>query len=442
MTIDVLWISGCTDASTVIMCSLHLDAVRRTGAWSYWRSIRLSDIDKQIKVGELLVLTGVVSSGDITEAIQVSKRLQMPIGRVLTMSGCVSEEILQATLECQPLVREGLVPVDSAISALKEVYEKGTSLEQALETVDCHLTHGSGGSANLADLLVDSNIVSQQQMDQALRVSFESGMPLGSALVLQGALSAAFFPSILSVQEQLKDSQVSRDEATEALKSAFLVWLKAEESLRNERTIDAEPGLPLAFERRLEGQAVHEKGESEPEPLLKLPNRSDEIQAVPSTESQSSQPGDERRNEQASTFRVLDLLKMSGYVKQGDLQRKYEELLEDSMRSAFFFCDLGLIDERTRRNAARCHSLLRRGKISEKQAVFALKQCQTNDLELRDVLRSMKEKEGLAHEPLETEPADEEGIPMSRRLAAGLVGSSVAVVGGLAYAALRKVLKR
>lgn len=439
----------------------------------------MSDIDRQIKVGELLVLTGVVSSGDITEAIQVSKRLQMPIGRVLTMSGCVSEEILQATLECQPLVREGLVPVDSAISALREVYRKGSTLQEALETLDCHLNYGSGGSANLADLLVDSNIVSPEQMEQALRASFESGMPLGSALVLQGTLSAAFFPSILSVQEQLKESILTRAEATEELKSAFLVWLKAEESLRNEKTIDAEPALPLAFER---GAAIQKPGrdnvsDNERQLAVRLINRSEplqtseaaveagapggiyqNLQSEPQSEactnvqspsvssvsivSVNSASSVDEQSLPGGTTRVLDLLKLSGCIRQGDLQKRYEELLEDAMRSAFFFYDLGLIDDRTRKNVHRCHSLLRRGKISEKEAVFALKECQSGELDLRDVLRDMREKEDLLHEPAETETRTEEDIPISRRLAAGLVGSSVAVVGGLAYAALRKVLKR
>ena len=59
-----------------------------------------------VKIGELLVDAQIVSSAEMTEAVQVSKRLNVPIGRVLTMSGCVREDVLEASLQVQRLLRD------------------------------------------------------------------------------------------------------------------------------------------------------------------------------------------------------------------------------------------------------------------------------------------------------------------------------------------------
>ncbi len=190
-----------------------------------------SDI-QNIKIGELLVLVGAVSSGDITEAIQVSKRLNVPIGRVLTMSGCIAEGVLEASLQAQPLIRDGHVPLDAGIEALKRVVHNGRTLEQALQDVDCMPQFQK--KDRLAQLLLDSDIVTQGQLDQALVTSFESGIPLGSALVLQGVLSPALFPSLLRIQKEIREGTLSRTEGVEQIKSTFMVWLKAEESLKRD----------------------------------------------------------------------------------------------------------------------------------------------------------------------------------------------------------------
>ncbi len=72
---------------------------------------------KSVRVGELLVDAQIISSSEMTEAIQVSKRLGVPIGRVLMMSGSVRQDELAASLQVQPLIREGQIPYDAAISA-------------------------------------------------------------------------------------------------------------------------------------------------------------------------------------------------------------------------------------------------------------------------------------------------------------------------------------
>ena len=51
-----------------------------------------------IKIGDLLIRAGAFTSGDLTEAIQIAKRMGVPIGRVLVMSGFIVGESPRAAL--------------------------------------------------------------------------------------------------------------------------------------------------------------------------------------------------------------------------------------------------------------------------------------------------------------------------------------------------------
>ena len=192
--------------------------------------------EKPLKVGELLVKAGFLQPGDVVEAIQVSKRVQIPIGRVLIASGLVSEGFLQTVLQAQLLIRDGLVSSEQAIDAMNLVANLNIPLKEALQKLNLTPEYNSD-TVNLAEILLDSNIVTQEQLEAALATSSRAGVPLSAALVLQGVLSQSFFPSLVRAQQQLV-AQSPRERIIEELKSSFLVWLKAEESLRSEFALD------------------------------------------------------------------------------------------------------------------------------------------------------------------------------------------------------------
>jgi hypothetical protein len=187
----------------------------------------------KVRLGELLVDADIVSSADLTEAIQVSRRLGVPIGRVLLSSGILSQALLEAALEAQPLVNDGTLEKARITEALKEFHRSGKPIGAFL---DIELSHKSKGSSEdrLGELLLDSDIVTQDQIDKALQTSFDAGVPLGSALMLQGVLSPSIFPSIIRIQKAIKDGSLTREEGIHEIKSTFVHWVKADVSLRRE----------------------------------------------------------------------------------------------------------------------------------------------------------------------------------------------------------------
>ncbi|HEY9787758.1 MAG TPA: hypothetical protein V6D17_20385 [Candidatus Obscuribacterales bacterium] len=191
----------------------------------------MTEQDKNIMIGDLLVRAGLISSADLTEAMQVTRRLQMPIGRVLIMSGNVTQEAFQIALEAQSLVRDGVVTLDVALEALPMAARENLGMKEALQKID-RAPQFSPTTNRLGELLVDSGIITPAQLEVALKVSLDTGLPLGGTLVTQGALHASLLPTVLRAQEQIRDGKVTREKAVEELRAAMKIWAKAEESLK------------------------------------------------------------------------------------------------------------------------------------------------------------------------------------------------------------------
>lgn len=434
----------------------------------------------------MLVTARVVSSADITEAIQVSKRLNVPIGRVLITSGCVTEKLLHAALDLQSLVREGEIPLDAALKALTRIDKHACSVKEALEHLNHRPKYGKGAN-NLADLLVDSNLVSQEQIDDALKTSFEYGTPLGSTLVFQGALSPSFFPSISAIQEKVTNGELSNEEAIEKLKEAFGLWLKAGDRTKQQalRTIDELSEVPATHRKRSmkeakettvaelpnssntvkqeaaeinqpEQEPVHSEAQSQNGDTEQKTKSIEESEKAPAETSDApvhiekhevrprphsaqvaeKSPAKDKRSLPPNKHarhggRLIDLLSAAELLDQENLPAAYQLMLQDTHRSATFLVESGLINDGLRRQAERCHSLVRRGRLSPEQAIRALKSSQENELTFREALS----KEGI-NQPAKLEKDWQTGV------AAGVVGGFLAAFFSLVVTLFRLVKKR
>ena len=309
----------------------------------------------KVRLGELLVDSDVVSSADLTEAIQVSSRLNIPIGRVLLLSGLVSPVTLEAALEAQPLLNDEKESVDDVIQALKEVESTGKSLNKMLPSSEYKKEFGSLGKDKLAELLLDSEIVSQDQLDQALSTSFEAGVPLGSALVLEGILSPSLFPSILQIQQNVRVGNITKEQAIEQVKSTFVHWLKAEESLSGKE-----------FSSEVFENADNKTNSDEKEVERDAKDFADQMAIT--FDPVPTPP----KRESTQNNRLIDLLIEAGRLKEDEIDTAIQACLQNPHKSAELLELLGLIDNETRKNSVRCTSLLKNGQISKQEALYVL----------------------------------------------------------------------
>lgn len=349
---------------------------------------------KAVKVGELLVGASIVSSAEMTEAVQVSKRLAVPIGRVLTMSGCVREDVLEGALQLQRLIKEGSLSVEGGIETLKRVHEDRVELAEALTTESQRMAL-LDTAESLGELLLDSNIISEDDLVKAMQTSFDNGVPLGTTLVLQGLLSPSLFPSILSVHKNIVRGVTGRDEGVKEIQEIFLHWLKAEESLRahstykeSERKNDQIEATAVttvtiapAIDKKAEDKQAAEKAV-----------KASEARASESKEPKESKEAKKEAKPVAdSELRLVDLLKQSGLFSQGDVQKRYEAMLRDPERSARFFIELGLIGVDDAKVALRAHGLLSKGNLSKEEAIYAVRNDRVSDYE-KSIVEVKEEK--------------------------------------------------
>ncbi len=364
----------------------------------------------KVKLGELLVDAGIVTFGDLTEAIQVSRRLSVPIGRVLLVSGCVTEYLLEAALEAQPLVKDGTITRESAVEALRKAYLEGSAREKPID-VDQISEDGQALTKRLAELLIDSEIVTQEQLDQAMETSYSTGMPLGSALVLEGVLSPALFPSILRIQRNIREGRLSRQEGIDEIKSTFLHWMKAEESLSKSFIEDELLDLRLSPEAGLDQEFLGAfadrftdryelpppavlaeplemaSASPQPEPIKaeekqayfeKQPELEKPVEQIPVPEASAVDNGpqapapDTVTMDHIQSSRLIDLLVEAGCFKPGSMQPALSRLLEDPQKSVRLFLLLDLIDGETAKAAMRSHELLEKKMINRHEASAAI----------------------------------------------------------------------
>lgn len=136
-----------------------------------------------IKIGELLVMAESISEADLNAATSTAGETGLPIGRVLVMSGFIADKELQAAIQAQSMIKDEQVDLALAISALKIATKKEVSLEEALRE-EGWLANKGVRTAKLGELLRNAEIISQEQLDEALKTSQETGLPLGRILVL------------------------------------------------------------------------------------------------------------------------------------------------------------------------------------------------------------------------------------------------------------------
>jgi hypothetical protein len=363
------------------------------------------NLDSQsIRIGELLVLSGALDSGDVVEAVTVSRRLAMPIGRVLIVSGCISEELLEASLQAQILVWEGTISVELAEAALKLVVSNRVPLSQALGELHSDANFGTD-TASLVDLLLESEIVSRDQLELAMRIDSPDVIPLTSALVLHGLLSPKFFPMIGQIQQKLQSNTLSRADAANELRSAYCLWLRAEHSVEHRADAEYEStsdkvfrkagAQPILVDRVTVGDVTFgdETAESDADLVFEVKNvtrvskASDAIvvedaevvgrlevvdaPGVPMEiiDAVSAAPA---ALEPDRNLRLIDLLVASKRVDMNRVQAAFDKVMENPQLSGEILTAMGLLDQSTCNTALRYHDLLTKRLVSETEAVLAL----------------------------------------------------------------------
>ncbi len=179
----------------------------------------MSDEQKQIRIGDLLMQSGILTSDYIRNALHNFEQRGLPIGKVLVMSGYLTEPQLRTALEVQSLVNDGLLPLEVGIAVLQIAHKEKIPLAEALQSSgfvqpEDQLTN------KLGQLLVSANIVSNKELDEALQTNVRTGLPLGHIFCFRGFVSQALIYTALLAQQLIRRGMIGRDQAIQGLRKA------------------------------------------------------------------------------------------------------------------------------------------------------------------------------------------------------------------------------
>lgn len=184
----------------------------------------------EILVGDLLVKAGIIDRSDLADALPISLKTGLPVGRILISSGALKESTLQAALFAQSMLRDCLLTEDISVQAIRLLDHEGCSLDDALAKLGWksdtyELTN------RLGQLFLDAQIIDEEELAAGLEGFYAAGLPLARVLVIQGVINNEIAFAALSAQRLVRDSLITREQAIEALKAANANQTSLEESL-------------------------------------------------------------------------------------------------------------------------------------------------------------------------------------------------------------------
>lgn len=184
-----------------------------------------------IPIGELLTKSGILTAESLNDALNKAKERALPLGKVLVMLGYIKQRDLKAAVEAQSLINDGMVSLDMAASALSIVAKNDVKLPEALGQLGWK-KQKQGATNRLGELLVEAEAVTWDQLDEALKTSQETGLPVGRVLVFRKYIANEVLLACLTAQKLIREGVINREQAVQGLKSVRQRQISFEESLQ------------------------------------------------------------------------------------------------------------------------------------------------------------------------------------------------------------------
>lgn len=372
----------------------------------------VSDIQKEMRLGSLLIDLGLLSETDLSEAAQLAVELALPLGKVLVMSGFFGDAQLQAIVQAQSMLKDQLIELEEAKRAIALVQQSGISWTEALKQAGW-VQRDVLPANKLGELLVESNIISEPELADALRRAEQSGLPLGRILALTKKINDSLLCSCLNAQVLLRDNKITRAQAINGLKAAQTRQTNIEDILSDAGEYHRAPkatiklGEMFVLAGILDEESIMEAielGLVNHEPVgqvlvqrgwatlalldtaLKLQEMVNNGLITPLNSAEALKQIHARHISLAQAVADLglrksapdhgvglsELLKESGLITEDDVREAIRAIMSNSPMLGKILTITGFLDEETLNAALRAQFLVRQGYLAKDQALIAL----------------------------------------------------------------------
>ena len=111
------------------------------------RNARQSEVDQANQVMGLLAKAQIVTQADIQKAYDVSVQLNVSVGEVLLDKKIIDKAIVQAGVQSQDLINDGILQVEQVCQVLSYCHKNKVDFHEALKEVTWDTTASSLGEA-------------------------------------------------------------------------------------------------------------------------------------------------------------------------------------------------------------------------------------------------------------------------------------------------------
>ncbi len=171
---------------------------------------------KGIRLGELLVLAGVITESDVMTALEAGLLKHQPLGMALVSQGILTQDILDAALTLQSEVDEGRLEPLAAAECLTKCHTTGASAQDAIKERGAPRQQ-SKAVINYEKLLTLARVVNPEDIGAAFDISSKSSQIIGKVLVLTGYMEVSTLQATLRCYQLLSKGLITQDDAVATL---------------------------------------------------------------------------------------------------------------------------------------------------------------------------------------------------------------------------------
>jgi len=284
------------------------------------------------KLGELLLESGLVDKQQLEAALAHGQTSGLPLGRVLVVTGAVSEQLLSSALNAQILIRDKRVTRDQAIQSLRSAKERQVPIEETLAETGVAVL--SAESVRLGELLVMARLLDEQKLMQAVELGLINEQPIGQVLVQNGMVSDALLQSALQIQQMVSSGKLRKSHSGHVL------------------------------------ELCHKEG-------LSLEAAVDRVQPPPPAPAASG------------NIPLYQFLQLAGVIGAKDIEDALKVGSRDSHLMGQMLLLTGAINADLLSVALKCADLLRQGVLKTEQAVIALGICAKSHVPIEEAFRQL-----------------------------------------------------
>ncbi len=168
-----------------------------------------------LTLDELLLELQLISAQQLNEFSQLSKKTGLALGKTLILSHVISDKDLEKLLKLQLIYRTCKIPRQLVFDAYRCAVSEGLTIEEGLAKAGVFAQIISFSRLGL--LLVDANLITKNQLDEAQALANETRFPLGKTLTMHGAITQEQLSLALDLQRLMRERKITKDEALKQL---------------------------------------------------------------------------------------------------------------------------------------------------------------------------------------------------------------------------------